>query len=184
MALILKILAAGLGGTVLVVGVAVVLVLTGSPQACADRKISESQEARLDLQNKWDGFKLRASAGAAEETFNETQVTSRGIEYVNREGIPLEDLQVFFCGQGYADATATFVGGGPALDLLIRGTLDISGDVPKVDIQSVQVGNLPGFVPLKQVAVFIDEEARTLRLGVNLTSVTFSDQQVTLKGGP
>jgi len=169
---------------VVLAGVAVVLVLTGSPQACTSRQISDSPEARLDLQNKWDGFKLRASAGAAEETFNEMEVTSRGIEYVNREGLPLENLQIFFCGQGYADATATFVGGGPALGLLARGTLDISGDAPKVNIQSVQVGNLPDFVPLGEVVIFIDEEAKTLHLGVNLTSVVFSEEQVTLQGGP
>ena len=40
-----------------------------------------------------------------------------------------------------------------------------------------------GFVLLGEVVIFIDEEAKTLNLGVNLTSVTFSDQQVTLQGG-
>ena len=112
------------------------------------------------------------------------EVTSWGIEYVNREGLPLENLQIFICGQVYADATATFVGGGPALDLLARGTLDISGDAPKVNIQSVQVGNLPDFLPLGEVVIFMDEEAKTLHQGVNLTSVTFSDRNVTLQGGP
>ena len=34
------------------------------------------------------------------------------------------------------------------MDLLVRGTLDISGDRQKVEIESVQAGNLPGFVPL------------------------------------
>ena len=181
MALILKIVGAGIGGVVVLAGVVAVLVLTGSPQACTNRQISESPEARLDLQNKWDDFKLRASAGAAEVTFNETEVTSRGIEYVNREGFPLEDLQVFFCSQGDAEATAIWVGGGPALDLLARGTLDISGDASKLNIQSVQVGNFP--VAMGEPP-FLDEEAKTLDLGVRLTSVTFSDQRVTLTGAP
>ena len=134
MALILKIVGLGIGGVVVVAGVAVVLVLTGSPQACTDREISNSPEARLELQQKWDGFKRKASTGAAEVMFTETEVTSRGIEYLNGEGVPLENLQVFFCGPGFAEATATFVGGGPAVDLLIRGTLDLSGDRPKVVI--------------------------------------------------
>ncbi len=184
MFLILKIIGAGIGGVVVVAGVAVVLVLTGSPQACTDRVISQSPQARVDLQSKWDGFKLQASTGAAEVKFTETEVTSRGIEFLKKEGVPLENLQVFFCEQGFADVTATFVGGGPAVDLLARGTLDISGDRPKVKIESVQAGNLPGFVPLGELLPSFDEEARTLNLGVNLTSVVFSEEQVTLRGVP
>ena len=180
----MKILAASVGGVVVVAGVAVVLVLTGSPEACSDRVISPSPQARVELQNKWDGFKLQASTGVAEVIFNETEVTSRGIEFLNKEGVPLENLQVFFCGQGFADVTATFVGGGPAVDLLARGTLDISGDRPKVEIESVRAGNLPGFVPLGELLASLDDEARTLNLGVNLTSVAFSEEQVTLHGGP
>ena len=184
MALILKILAASVGGVVVVAGVAVVLVVTGSPEACSDRVISSSPNAIVELQNKWDGFKLQASTGAAEVEFTETEVTSRGIEFLKREGVPLENLQVFFCGEGFADATVTFVGGGPAVDLLVRGTLDISGDRPKIEIQSVQAGNLPSLVPLEGMLAALDEEARTLDLGVNLTAVVFSEEQVTLKGGP
>ena len=94
------------------------------------------------------------------------------------------EFQVFFCGPGFAEATVTFVGGGPAVDLLIRGTLDISGDRPKVVIESVQAGNLPTLVPLEGMLAALDDETRTLNLGVNLTSVVFSEQRVTLHGGP
>ena len=76
------------------------------------------------------------------------------------------------------------MGGGPAVDLLVRGTLDISGDRPKVEIESVQAGNLPGFVPLEEFLASFDDEARTLNLGVNLTSVAFSEERVTLQGAP
>ena len=183
-ALILKILVAGIGGTVVVAGVAVVLVLTGSPEACSDRVIRPSPQAIKELQNKWDGFKLQVSTGVAEVKFTETEATSRGIEFLKREGVPLENLQVFFCRQGLAEATATFVGGGPAVDLLVRGTLDIFGDRAKIEIESVQAGNLPGFVPLGELLPSFDDEARTLNLGVNLTSVAFSEERVTLQGGP
>ena len=90
----------------------------------------------------------------------------------------------FFCGQGCADATATFVGGGLAVDLLVRGTLDISGVRPKIEIESVQAGNLPGFVPLEGFLASFDDEVKTLNLGVNLTAVIFSEEQVTLRGAP
>ena len=182
--LILKIIGAGIAGVVVVAGVAVVLVVTGSPKACSDRVITPSPQAIVELQNKWDGFKLQASTGSAEVEFTETEVTSRGIEFLKRARVPLENLQVFFCGEGFADATVTFVGGGPAVDLLVRGTLDISGDRPKIEIQSVQAGNLPGFVPLEGMLAALDDAAKTLNLGVNLTAVTFSEEQVTLQGGP
>lgn len=182
--LILKIIGAGIVGVVVVAGVAVVLVVTGSPEACSDRVIAPSPQAIVELQNKWDGFKRQASTGAAEVMFTEIEVTSRGIEFLKREGVPLENLQVFFCGEGFADATVTFVGGGPAVDLLVRGTLDISGDGPKIEIQSVQAGNLPGFVPLEGMLAVLDDAAKTLNLGVNLTAVIFSEKQVILRGGP
>ncbi len=183
-ALIIKAAIAFAGVVVAVAGVSAVLVFTGSPSACVDREVSVSSQARANLQNKWDEFKLRSASAPASVTFTESEITSRGVEYLDEKGIDIENLQVYFCEDGFAEATATFVGGGPNIDILIRGTLDLSGDLPLIDIDEIKGGNLPGFLPLAGLVNFIDDEDKALNISVNLTAITFRDGEVTLNGAP
>lgn len=74
------------------------------------------------------------------------------------------------------------MGGGPSLAFLAKGTLDPSGTQARIEVQSIQTGNLPGFVPLGGLVTFISEEAKTLQLGVTVTAVTFTDGEVMLQG--
>jgi len=172
-------------GTIAALGViAVALIYTGSPNPCVDREISISSGARTQLQDKWDAFKLRSASGATTEMFTETEVTSRAVEFLEDEGIDIENLQVYFCEEGYAEATGTFVGGGPNIDLLVRGTLDLSGNLPRIDIDKIQGGNLPGFLPIRALVDSIDDEAKDLDISVNLTTITFDDGNVTVQGAP
>ena len=182
--LIIKAAVAFLGTIAVLVGVAVVLVYTGTPEPCVDREVSVSSGSRSEFQNKWDAFKLRSATAATSETFTESQITARGVEFLDDEGIDIENLQVYFCPEGYAEATATFVGGGPNIDLLVRGTLDLSGDLPRIDIDKIQGGNLPGFLPLGALVDSIDDEAKSLNISVNLTSIRFSDGAVSIQGAP
>ena len=183
-ALIIKAAVAFVGVIVAVAGLSAALVFTGSPSACVDRQVSVSNQARADLQNKWDGFKLRSASVPASVTFTEGEITSRGVEYLDEKGIDIENLQVYFCEDGFAEGTATFVGGGPNIDILIRGTLDLSGDLPLIDIDEIKGGNLPGFLPLAGLVNFIDDEDKTLKISVNLTGISFKDGEVTLLGAP
>ena len=121
--LIIKAAVALLATIVVLVGVAVVLVYTGTPEPCVDRQVSISTGSRSEFQNKWDAFKLRSATTSTSETFTESQITSRGVEFLDEEGIDIENLQVYLCQEGYAEATGTFVGGGPNIDLLVRGLL-------------------------------------------------------------
>lgn len=174
MSLIIKIAVAFIGTIVVVIGVAG-LIYTGTPKPCVDRQVSVSNQDRLEFQNKWDGFKLRASSATTSETFSESRITSRGVQFLEDEEIDLENLQVFFCKEGYAEATVTIVGGGPDIELLVRGTLDLSGDFPLIDIEKIQVGNLPGFLRLGSLANSIDDDAKILETNVNLTAIIFND---------
>ena len=92
--------------------------------------------------------------------------------------------QVYFCEDGYAEATGTFVGGGPNVDLLVRGTLDLSGDLPRIEIDKIRGGNLPGFLPVGALVNAIDDEAKTLDISVNLAGITYEDGVVTIQGAP
>ena len=185
MRLVLKLIGATGMVVVVVVGVVALLVFTGDPKPCADREVSISSQANRDLKIRWDEFEERAASAPASVTLTEGEVRSRFVEYVFwNDNIDLENVQVYLCPDGYGEATATFVGGGPRLDLLARGTLDFSGDKPKIDIDKIKVGNLPGFVPLGALVNYLSDEAKTIDVDVNLTSITFSDGEVTLQGAP
>ena len=188
--LIIKLAASFVVIVVVVAGVAVVLVYTGTPEPCVDREeFSTGYDPSnvfpgLDFQNKWRDFKLRSASGSTSVTFNESQITARGLSFLLEEGIEIENLQVFLCPDGYAEATATFAGGGPNIDFLARGTLDLSGDLPRIDIDKVLVGNLPDFLRLGGLVDSIDDDAKTLDIGFSLTAIGFTDGEITLGGAP
>ncbi len=182
--LIIKAAVAIFGTIVVLAVVAAVLVFTGTPKACVDRLVTISPGSIAEFQNNWDGFKLRAASALTSATFTESQITARGVKFLADEGIDIENLQVYLCQEGYAEATGTFVGGGPNIDLLVRGTLDLSGGLPLIDIDKIQGGNLPGFLPMGALVDSIDDEAKELNISVNLTSITFSDGSVTIQGAP
>ena len=185
MRLAIMIVAIIAGVVIAVIGIIAALILIGSPKVCADRVIPISAEAVNILTSNWDAFKAQAATRQAFVTLTETEVTSRAVRWVEDEGIELENLQVFLCQGGYAEATATFVGApGPSVNLLVRGTLELAGERPEIDIQQVGVGNLPGFAPLEAVLNFIPEEKKTLDIDVYLTDISFAEGRVTLEGRP
>ena len=159
--------------------------MTGNPQPCADRRIPVSPAAAQALKQKWDAFAAQAAAAPANVTFNESEVTSRGVQYLDEKGVPLHDLQVYLCPQGYGEATGTINALGRDINVLIRGTLDLSGDQPRIDVQKIEAGNLPSGVATRAVNAVLDRSAvKTLNVDVKITGISFADAEATLKGGP
>ena len=181
--LAIKLLGVGTGIVIIAAIVVVALTFTGSPSACSDRNIDVSEPARVRLADKWETFEEEAAQRSATVTFDESEVTSRAVKWGDDEGIGLDNIRVYLCQDGYAEATATFTGPGPNIDILARGTLDLTGARPVIDVQDVKIGNLPGFVPLDVALDFVDDEDKTLDiLSVRLTSISFGDGDVTLAG--
>jgi hypothetical protein len=60
--------------------------------------------------------------------------------------VPMNDLQVYLCPEGYGEAVGTINALGRDIHVLIRGTLDLSGDQTRIDVQKIEAGNLPGGV--------------------------------------
>jgi hypothetical protein len=173
----------GVGIGVVIVGG--VLVMTGNPQPCADRQIPVSPAAAQALKQKWDTFAGQAAAGAASVTFNESEVTSRGVEYLNEKDVPMNDLQVYLCPEGYGEAVGTINALGRDIHVLIRGTLDLSGDQPRIDVQKIEAGNLPSGVGTTIVNQMLDRSGvKNLDVDVNITGISFADAEATLEGGP
>ncbi len=106
--LLIKILIVAGGGVAVVIivsGVGAALVSTGTPEACAERSIDSNLAAADELTAKWEEFKLRASTQVTSESFDEAGLTSRADQYMQDLGFGLDNLQVYVCPEGYAEAT-------------------------------------------------------------------------------
>jgi len=129
-----------LGGVVLTV-----MATRGGPGACGG--VERSPDLAASFQRKWDGFIAQLEAGRrASVTFSEAELTSRGLAFLDEEDVSVGDLAVCL-EPGQAEASGTvevpFI---PDVDVKVRGTLDLTGATPKVIIDKMDVGDLPGFV--------------------------------------
>lgn len=163
-------------GMVVLIGV---LIATGDPKACADRRSVVSSDAVASLQLKWDQFKAAGPGSSVQ--FTEAEVTSRGVQYLDEKDVPIKDLQVYFCPDGKAEAKGFVTILGRDINILLRGSLDVSGGQNTIVVDSVEAGNLPPFIGTTIVNQVIDRNnVRDLPLGVTLTSSVSEDGTHTL----
>jgi hypothetical protein len=169
-------------GAIIMIGA---LVFTGSPAACVDRAVPVSAAASQELRAAWRAFGAQAAQGPASISITETQATSRGVEYVEEKDAPVEELQVYFCPGGYAEASGRISVLGAKTKVVVRGTLDLSGSSPRIQIDSVRAGNLPSFIAKPAVDLVLNTgDLRTLDLDEHLTGIQFSDGIAHVQGGP
>jgi hypothetical protein len=161
-----------IGGAVVVGGV---LIFTGSPTPCGNGPIPVSSQASQQMRAAWKEFAVRAARAPANAAFTESQITSRGVDYIKEKNAPIEELQVFFCPQGYAEASGKVKVLGLNSTVVVRGTVDVSGPKPVVKILSVRAGNLPGSVAKPIVDRVLDAaNVRTIDIDEHVTNVVFS----------
>jgi hypothetical protein len=164
------------GGLIILIGI---LIATGDPAACVDRRSTVSQSAVDALQLKWDTFKAGGSPASVQ--FTEAEVTSRGVAYLDERDVPIKDLQVYFCPDGKAEAKGKVNVLGRDVSVLARGHLDVSGGQNRIVIDELKAGNLPPWISTAVVNQVIDRNnVRDLPLGITLTSSVSSDGVHTL----
>ena len=164
------------GGIIILIGI---LIATGDPAACVDRRSAVSQSAVDSLQLKWDTFKAAGSPASVQ--FTEAEVTSRGVAYLDERDVPIKDLQVYFCPDGKAEAKGKVNVLSRDVSVLIRGTLDVSGGQNRIIVDELKAGNLPPWIGTAIVNQVIDRNSvRDLPLGVTLSSSVSSDGVHTL----
>ncbi len=175
----------GVAAIVVATVVSGVLVLSGTPTPCVDREIPVSAAASQAFDDKWDAFHDQIKVAPSAVTFSETEVTSRGVDYLDDAGVPVDDVQIYLCPQGYGEMTGTMSLAGLDADVLIRGTVDVSGDDPSVDIDKIEAGNLPSFIATNLVNAVLDQGGvKTFETDDNLTSIVITDGSVTVAGAP
>jgi hypothetical protein len=180
---IIAIVGVGLGASL--VGAA--LIFTGNPSPCVDRAIEPSTAASQALRDQWDAFEAQVAAGNATIVFDEVGVTSRGVEYIQEKDLPLKDLQVHFCPDGLGEASGTINTPGPDIHVIMRGTLDLSGEKPRIDVKEIKAGNLPnlfGGTDWIINNVVKKSNADILDVKPHLLSLDIEDGSATLAGGP
>ncbi len=141
------------------------------------------------FQQKWDEFDATLDAGSpASVTFNESEVTSRAVGWINNEDGPDFDDARVCIHDGYGEATGTLQGPG-FLDVkfMLRGTVELIGSRLLTDIEDVDMGNIPD--PLTswfegQADGPIEEGLDNLGLEPHTYTVTLTEGMVTIEGQP
>jgi hypothetical protein len=176
----------GLGGIGIFVGgvlVGAILIFTGDPAACVNRKAVADPAQAAQLTKNWDAFSAKAAAGSASITITEQQATARGVQWVAEKDAPLSDLQVYFCPDGHAEAKGTASYLGRDVNIVVEGTLDLTAAKPTITVDAVRAGNLPSAVGTRIVNIILNAgDLKTLPLKEHLTSVSFSDGQAVIEG--
>ncbi len=153
-----------------VLGLVVIAVLassggSGSGDACrppgagdnAARPVTRDAETAALFQQRWDDLKFQALTGgvALSATFSESEVTSRASQYLEERDAPLKDVLVCF-HEGQAEARARaevpslgdipLLGGLFDTNVRIAGSIDLLDEHPRLVIESLEAGSLPGFL--------------------------------------
>jgi hypothetical protein len=187
--LVLAVVGGIVGVVTLVVVLAVLAAFAGSPGECdsADREVVVSSALAEALQDKLDTFDEQLDAGqAASFTFDESEATSRGIEFLEENNAPIDDLKVCFNSDGPSASGKVSAVAGLDLDVKASGNVDLSGEHPRVDDLDIDVGRVPGFVTggleglIKDV---INDQLDHIDVEHRLT-ITFGEGTATLSGQP
>jgi hypothetical protein len=161
------------------------LIVTGAPKTCSDREIAPvSAAVAAQLDERWDQFSMDIAAAATSIDITESEATSRARLYIEDRDLPLENLSVYFCGDGKGQLTGKVEALGIDADFVVTGHLDLSSARPVVALDSIEIGNLPGFVSDAAFDLLLDEDERTLELDENLLGSKISDGLIIISGGP
>lgn len=189
-----RLIATLLGFLVLATPVAAVtfffVAIAGSPGTCEDaaRPITTSIQLAGLYQDKWDELDASLNAGQpASVSFTESEVTSRAGIWLEEHDAPIDDLLICF-GDGTASASGKidipFVPGD--IDVLVSGTLILTGDFANTEIDKIEVGGLPDLLT-DLVEDFINDvfEDQTDELDLDHSfSLIFTEGEVTISGLP
>jgi hypothetical protein len=187
--LVLATIGAIAGVVVVLVVLLVVAAFAGSPGECdsGDREVQTSSALAQQLQAKLDQFDEQLDAGqAASFTFDESEATSRGREFLEEENAPIDDLKVCFNSEGPSASGKVSGVLGLDLDVKVSDKPNLGGEHPRVDDLNIDVGRVPGFVTGGLEGLIedvINDQLDHIDIEHQL-SITFGEGTATLSGEP
>jgi len=186
--LVLTAIVAAVGLVVVLAVVLLVAAFAGSPGECnsGDREVEFSPALAQQLQAKLDELDAQLDAGqAASFTFDESEATSRGRQFLEDENAPIADLKICFNPDGPSAS------GNLEAVLGLDVTAKVSGDLflgehPSVDNLDIDVGVVPGFAASgfeEVVKDVINDQLAHIDIEHQL-AITFGEGTSTLSGQP
>jgi len=178
-----------MGIVILVVVLTALAAFAGSPGECdsGDREVVVSAALAQSLQDKLDTFDEQLDAGqAASFTFDESEATSRGQQFLEDENAPIDGLKVCFSPEGPSASGKVSAVAGLDLDVKASGKVDLSGEHPRVEDLNIDVGKVPGFVTGGLEGIIkgvINDQLDHIDIEHRLT-ITFGEGTATLSGQP
>jgi len=187
--LVLAIVGAVVGVVVVLAALTALAAFVGSPGECdsGDREVESSSALAQQFQAKLDDFEAELDAGqAASFTFDESEATSRGREFLEEENAPIEDLKVCFNPEGPSASGKLSAVLGLDVTVKVSGDLDLSGEHPRIDDLDIDVGSVPGFITGGLEGIVkgvINDQPDHIDVEHQL-SITFGEGTATLSGQP
>jgi hypothetical protein len=167
-----------------------VVAVTGSPGACdtKGRTIAATSSEAVSFQAKWDQLNAELDAGRpATAIFTEGESTAYSRLWVEEHDIPVDDLLLCFNNEGASASGKVDVPFFPGdVDVLVEGTVVLTGETPEIDLTHYEVGGLPGGLA-DQVDTFINRLAEDELAEILLAhdyAMSFADGTMTVTAAP
>ena len=167
-----------------------VLAIVGSPGSCEEegRPIAAEPAQAASFQQDLDQLKAALDAGqVASVVLDDREVTSRARLWSEEHDLPVSEIVVCFSAAGGAASGKIDIPFLPVdVDVLIRGTVDLTGEHVEIDIEEIEVGGLPGPVADRVKAVvnrLLEDQTEELELS-HFYGVAFEEGEMTISGQP
>ena len=146
-----------IGVAVVFGGVLAILAFVGGPDlqaTCGDRDVPATPTMAAQFDTRWDAFQDDLDSGlTASVRYTEADATARARAFIAEHNIDeIEEVTICFFadpegGPGFAEGRGKVsVPVLPDVTARLRGTVELRGDVPRLDLTEIDVGSLPGFV--------------------------------------
>ena len=187
--LVLMAFGAALGLVVILAVAVLAAAFAGSPGECdsGGRQVESNPALAQQLQAKLDQLNAQLDAGqAASITFDESEATSRGREFLEDENAPIADLKICLNSDGPSASGSLDAVLGLDVTAKVSGDIFLDGEHPTVDNLDIDVGAVPGFAAGGfdgAVEDVINDQLEHINLDHQLT-ITFGEGTATLSGQP
>ena len=187
--LVLMAIGAAVGLVVILAVVVLAAAFAGSPGECdsGGREVQSSSALADQLQGKLDQLNAQLDAGqTASITFDESEATSRGRQFLEDENAPIADLKICFSADGPSASGNLDAVLGLDVTAKVSGDIFLDGEHPRVDNLDINVGAVPGFAAGSFEGVVegvINDQLEHISLDHQLT-ITFGEGTAAISGQP
>jgi len=164
------------------------LAFKGDPGDCGGgRNLRVDAALAQSYQQRWLDLNAQLTSGQpASFTVTDSEATSRTREFLAQTDAPVSGVRVCFVPGGSDINGKISTPFGPAVDVRVKGSVDLSGRHPRASVDSIRVGALPSFVtrPFRGLVTrIIDQQTDQIELDHRIT-VQLLDGQAVISGQP